>query len=181
MVVGIDIDDTITNTTLLATEVLKKDDRYINLSDYHALEKDELERFITENVINIENSVSLKDNVVEVLKNFKSKGIKIIFITARGDNEFEKLIYLTSVYLNKLGVVYDLVIYRKKHKAEMAKKYGINIFIDDKEEVLDEMKDLNIKTIRFSESNPVSNHLVMNNWKTIEKYIISLLGECNNG
>lgn len=181
MVIGIDIDDTITNTTLLATEVLQKDDRYKSISDYHTLATDELEKFIAKNVINIENNVLLKDNVVEVLKNFKSKGIKIIFITARGDNEFERLIYLTSVYLNKLGVTYDLVIYRKNHKGKIAEKYGIDIFIDDKEEVLDEMKDLNIKTIRFSDSNPVSKHLVMDNWKTIEKYIFSLLGECNNG
>ena len=42
MRIGIDIDNTITETSLLANYLVKKDNKYNEEQDYHNLKKDEL-------------------------------------------------------------------------------------------------------------------------------------------
>ena len=47
MRIGIDIDNTITETSLLANYLVKKDNKYNEEQDYHNLKKDELKDFLT--------------------------------------------------------------------------------------------------------------------------------------
>ena len=68
MRIGIDIDNTITETSLLANYLVKKDNKYNEEQDYHNLKKDELKDFLTRYLEDIVYNVKIKPNVIEVLK-----------------------------------------------------------------------------------------------------------------
>lgn len=182
MVLGIDIDDTITNTTEKALELLKKYPQYEFNDDYHNMSSELLDEFLNKNVEEIQKSVILKEDVISTLKYFKDIGIKIVFITMRGYNKgFEKLIPLTCNYFAKNYIPYDEIVFGKKDKGLIAKEKGVSVFIDDKEEVLDDVKKYGIKTLRMSENNEKSNHEIVTNWKEVKTIIEKLLEVSNGG
>ena len=76
LIIGVDIDDTLTNTTLFANNILKASG-IDNLEDYHDLEQVAFNEFIKKNIKRIQRDVTLKDDAKEVLDWFKRKGIVI--------------------------------------------------------------------------------------------------------
>ena len=84
LTIGIDIDDTITYTSKYANVLLHLDKKYDYIKDYHELPCEDLKKFLEKYLVHIEESVFLKENVLEVLNYWHSKKIKIVFITARG-------------------------------------------------------------------------------------------------
>lgn len=170
MVLGIDIDDTIVKTTIKANELLHGDERYANLEDYHYLEKEEFSKFIDENISEIMILEELFDDVVMYLTKLQSLGVKIIFITARTIRE--EAIALTNMYMLKNKVPYDEIVYKQKSKAKCCMSKNVDIYIDDKEHLLDEVKNLGIDTILFKNGAKSVNHKVMESWQDIYKYVL---------
>lgn len=85
---------------------------------------------------------SIKEDVISVLRYFKNKGHKIVLITARGDektNNLENLrsVGLTSIYFSKNNLIYDEIIFFQSTKGSTCLSEGVDVYIDDKEEVLD--------------------------------------------
>ena len=73
-------------------------------------------------------------------------------------------------YLAQNELEYDKIILGKENKGKIAKEEGIDIFIDDKETVLDDMVENGIKTIRRTEKTD-SKHVSFANWSDIVNYI----------
>ncbi len=178
MNIGIDIDNTITNTSIVSNTLVKQDILYRDVNDYHDLNKEETKDFLSKYLEQIVWNVNIKDDALEVLKYWKSKGYKLVFITARGVEETNnksniKSIYLTSLYFISKGVTFDELVFFQENKSEVCKKYNLDVFIDDKERVLDGVKKAGINTIRITNES-VSNHKIVHNWQEIKNYVDSL-------
>lgn len=167
MIIGIDIDDTLTETSSFANSLVDKD-----IKDYHELERNELLKFVHENIENITMNVEVKKDAIEVLKMGKEKGWKIIFITARGDEEVA--IFKTLLYFKKHDIPFDKIVFKKHSKALTCKKKGVEVFIDDKESVLNEVKEMGIKTIKMGGTR--ENHEVVKSWRELSE-VLERMGE----
>ena len=175
--IGIDIDDTLTKTSELANEILHQNEEFKNILDYHNLDKNTLDFFIRKNIEKIQNDVELNESAKEVIDYLKDNGCKIVFITARGSLGLENLIPITKKYLSNKEIYYDKIIFKQESKVDECIKNNIDIFIDDKEKVLDEIKKANIKTLRFCSSKTISKHEKVSNWLEVKDYIDKILKE----
>ncbi len=174
MNIGIDIDNTITDTSILANRLANN----IKMcKTYHDLDKNDIKKFLTEYLDDIVYNVTLKDDVLTVLNKWQSKGYKIIFITARGSDNVDKLvnekaIYLTSMYFKKLNIPFDEIVFFKSSKAKTVKDYNLDLFIDDKENVLHEIANLGIKVLRFTDLE--SKYETVNSWHEIDMKVMQM-------
>ena len=82
--IGIDIDNTLTNTSIVSNALVKEDKLYHGVLDYHDLNKEEAKDFLSKYLEQVVWNIDIKDDALEVLKYWKNKGYKLIFITARG-------------------------------------------------------------------------------------------------
>ena len=114
MVIGIDVDDTITKTSKCANKLLKNDDKYNYVIDYHDLNSDDYDEFINKYIGNIYDCVPLKEDVVNTLKLWHDEGIKIIFITARGSDNYKDAFSKTGLYFASNDIYFDKIIFKQK-------------------------------------------------------------------
>ena len=166
MNIGIDIDDTMSDTTKLANAILHNEYPNLNIKDYHELKKKDFIKFCELHLSEIQKYMILKDGVVETLKFWKNKGYKIYIITARGSKGMDFLIPITLEFLKNNNIPYDEILFKQERKGNACKNKNIDIFIDDKEKVLDEVKkkNPNIRTIRFLNKMEVSKHESIRSW-----------------
>ena len=102
MNIGIDIDNTLTNTSIVSNTLVKQDILYRGANDYHDLDKEDKKDFLSKYLERIVWNVNIKDDALEVLKYWKSKGYKLVFITARGVEETNNKSNISSIYLSSL-------------------------------------------------------------------------------
>ena len=160
MIIGIDIDDTISNTyeTSLGyafrfnkedlkresnIKSIKANDHYYIRTIFNWTPEDDL-KFWTKYFNNIIDEVKIKPFAKEIINKLKDEGNTIILISARNFGEEFKPEYYTKKWLDKHGIKYDeLIIEEEKRPIIIDKK--IDIFIDDSISNLRSMKDLKIK------------------------------------
>ena len=99
LVIGIDLDDTLIETSKLANKILHENDKYKDLEDFHLLKHSEYQKFLKKHIKDIQENVELKEQAIEVLKWLKEKNFSIVIITARGSKGFDFLIPITEKYL----------------------------------------------------------------------------------
>lgn len=160
MNIGVDIDDTITNTyeTLLTIISMKYGLNHkklisMNLSYEEIFNK--LENFNTyknDLFVIMAKSVTLKENVVDTLKKLKKEGNNIIFITARNSEEYGDPYKLCLEFLEKNNIPYDKLFVDIYDKGSLCKKENIDIFIDDNVRNCNSVKDAGIRTVQFDNS-----------------------------
>lgn len=177
MTIGIDLDDTLIETTKTGNKYLKEFITDNSITDYHDLSKDEYLKFYKVYLYDIQKCAPIKKDALKVLNYLHSKNIRIVFITARGTLGFTDSIPITLEYLKNHDVVYDKIIFKKNHKSASARKEHVDLFIDDKERVLDEIKRLGIRTLRFTKKCEKSKHDTVSSWLDAKKYIDNLIGE----
>ena len=160
MNIGVDIDDTITNTyeTLLTIISMKYglnhkklismnlsyDEVESNLDNYDLYKKDLFSVMA--------KSVTLKENVVEILNKLRDEGNKIILITARNFEEYDDPYKVSVEFLEKNNIPYDKLFVNIHEKGSFCKENNINIFIDDNVRNCDSVKNVGIRTIQFDTS-----------------------------
>lgn len=157
MRIGIDIDDTITNTCEfmmkyvsdyfgLSEEYLVKNNiYYFNLPEELNNKKDFYLSTLEKNLLNI----PLKEKAREVLNKLHEEGNEIIFITRRNKDEYREPVLSTKKQLDFYGIKYNKLICTKdKKKACLDEK--IDIFIDDSMKNLNNVKDVVKKIYLFT-------------------------------
>ncbi len=162
MRIGVDIDDTITDTKVLI-DCLKE----LEFADKKTFTEDEYEQFLRKYDDYIHQNVTLKKGVKEAFNWLKEKGIDIYLITSRG-------IYSknskndTIEFLNKNNIPYDYLICCAKKKERIAKRHGISLFIDDLENICDSMENEDIMSIRVCDIEENSGlKRAFSNWEEI--------------
>ena len=172
MKIGIDIDDTITNTKETTKKYLKMYDHTFDLDSKEDLKNKKTFDFLIRHIEDIQSNVNLKPGVKEAFNELKNMGYEIIIITARGeelDYEYERI---TKDFLNKYNLPYDKIFFGNYPKGNIAKKENLSIFVDDRLYNLDDVSQHGIKCLHFVENlNINSPYKKFNNWDDIIIYL----------
>lgn len=182
MRIGIDIDDTITNTwedilpfySLLfdvPIDKLKKSTPYYSSLD-NKYSLDEYFKLVQPIYDNISPRVSLKKDVVKVLNDLHKRGHKIIFITSRGAG-YTNAYKLTKDYLDRHGIVYDkLLVGANRDKSKVCLDEKIDLFIDDSYKHCVSVSNKGIRVLMaYNYYNKDAEFEHLNDWNDIYKYI----------
>lgn len=182
MKIGIDIDDTITDTWEcliphysktfnVPVDKLKKSIPY-----YPAVEdKVTLEEYF-EKVIPIYDkyirNVPLKENVKEVIDKLYELGHSVVFITDRGKeqhNAYEN----TKGYLDKHQIKYDKLFIKAGDKAKICCEENIDLFIDNSIKHCNFVSECKIEILMFETiyNKDIKEFKHVKNWNEIYEYI----------
>ena len=180
MRIGIDIDDVITDTSLVMKEYI---DKYDENSDIHNhLEEimrgetptQEIKNFFEDNGINIFKNAKVKENASKVMEELLNNGNEIFIITSRGDIKFKGSEKLTVEYLRKNNIKYTKILFNSFEKAKVCKDNEIDVMVDDSAKYCTEIREQNIKTILFtSQVNKLIDVKLprVNNWIELKEKI----------
>ena len=199
MIIGIDIDDTLTdirdelkdaaiNYAKQLGKNISNEDRYIenqnNGNDYqekYGFNYEELKYFLRVIQEEITKNAKPREYVRETIKKLRENGNKIYIITAR-DVEFHDDPYkLSKDWLDNNNIEYDKIIVNAREKAKICKREGIDIFIDDQLANCMKVSNEGIKVIRITSYTEKHGHIINKaNWKEIYEYIEAMNKETIN-
>lgn len=182
MRIGIDIDDTITNSweymipfhsKMFGVSEEKLSERkpyYRSVSDVVTLEQ--YLEWLKVDHDEIAMNIPLRDDVKFYLDKIREDGNEIIFITARG-KAYNDPMKLTEEYLKKHDIKYDKLIVNAKDKSISALSEKIDLFIDDSVFHCKEVFDVGVDVLLFErEYNKDCNDFKrVNSWAMVYDYI----------
>ena len=168
MNIGVDIDDTISNSF----EIIFGDSQIFDIEEMNGTGKvknignipnhyyienmydwDEksIEKFWYKYFKKVLVEATPKPYVKEILKKLKDEGNKIYLITARYEQEgIESVENLTKEWLEKHNITYDKLLMNSEDKLKIAQENKIDIFIDDCLKNCKEVAEGKIKTYMFA-------------------------------
>lgn len=175
MRIGIDIDDTISDTyevsfayaQMYTINELKRDAKIQNssishhfyLKDMHHWDNDEEMNFWHEHYGEIIKQVNPFTFAVDTIKKLKEEGNEIIIITARWPEENADISGITLEWLKRNHIEYDDIILNVNDKAKVALDKKIDLFIDDSFQNCVDVANAGIKTYMMeSRTNKGLNH-----------------------
>ncbi|MBR1376851.1 MAG: hypothetical protein IJ565_03455 [Bacilli bacterium] len=138
MRIGIDIDDTITNTietmdnyaSIYDSSITIRKDKY-RIPDRYNWDQYKCEDFLKNYMEQIISNVSLKEDAVKYINKLHDEGNTIYFITARSDKYSPNVPNITLDYLKNIGIKYDSIITHSRFKDKECIDNNIDIMIDD--------------------------------------------------
>lgn len=186
MKIGIDIDNTITDTLPILKEYCKKyNDEVVkrnlkinekgfasfNIFDWTEEENaDFCLKYLEEVVL----QAKVKENAREVIKKLKEEGNIIYIITARKEPEFSNPYNITEKFLTENGIVYDELLVGKLEKKQFCIENQIDIMIDDEPQNINAISEI-IPVIAFdeiyNENCKGPNVIKVDNWLEIYNII----------
>ena len=162
MNIGIDIDDTISNTEELLFDyaqnytinAMKKEIKDIDsdeitenyVKEFHNWSDEEEKNFFDKYYEKMILNVLPKMYASEIIKKLREEGNKIYLITARFPSDKFDIKEKTKVWLEKNNIEYDELIVNAQHKSKPAKENHIDIFIDDNIRNCTDVSSVGIKT-----------------------------------
>jgi len=190
MNIGIDIDDTITNSSEVFVKYAIKynKEKKINYPiDTTTLDQEKAfgwnnnnkKEFASLYLKKILREANPHQDVVKVIRKLKDSGHKIFFITARTDEEVLGVYDFTREWLLNNNIYFDKLIVNSVDKVNICKANHINVFIDDNYETCKNVfEELNIPVLMFqTKYNEIFsdfNFECVKNWEEI-------LYKINNG
>lgn len=153
MRIGIDIDDTITNTQAMIDLIALREERKIYDETKHWFyeryncSKEEDEQFIRKYVEEFMASATVKDGAAHYIKKLHDEGHSIYIITARSDYYSPNVMDITLDYLAKNDIIYDKIIFKCISKNDICKENNIDLMIDDSIEHIKDIKNDGIDVI----------------------------------
>lgn len=186
MNIGIDIDNTITDTLPILKQYCKKYNEEVvkrnlgineygfatfNLYDWTTEEDiDFCEKYLEEIVL----QAKVKQNAAEVIKRLKEEENKIYIMTARTKPNFRDPYTITEKFLRDNNIIYNELIVGSTKKDELCMKYNIDIMIDDEPQNINAISK-NIPVIVFkAKHNEVcegKNIIKVDNWNQVYEII----------
>lgn len=162
MRIGIDIDDTLTDTKTAFIQILKKygfsEDIYFR--NFFDREK---QRFLYSHHDEIMEITKLKEDAKEVLDKLKKNNNYLIIITARNYNYGKKAVECGKKIIVENNLLIDEIYFDKAEKSEICKDLNIDIMIDDNEEVIRSVEKIGIEGLLFGKK--------VKTWKEVLEYI----------
>ncbi len=184
MRIGIDVDDTITNSydTIidLISKVYNKDSNELKEkgTTYYDIIEDHVNfpgytKFAADNFDTIMPNIPLIDNAKEVINKLHEDGHQIIIITARNDREYSNPYMTTYLYLVKHDILFDKILVNMPDKGPLCKKENIDIFIDDSVINCESAINNGINTYLFDRTFNRNNKDIKRvlNWEEVYKII----------
>ncbi len=163
MVIGLDIDDTITDTfgvmfgygQKYTIEELKRSAEPVKTAGFtnhfycqemHGWTEEESEKFFEKYYSDIINNTEPFMFAIETIRKFKQAGHKIVLITARWDFGDVSVREVTEKWLEQQQIPYDVLVVNAKTKQEAALENKLDIFVDDSFENCKSVSNVGIKT-----------------------------------
>ena len=142
MVIGFDLDDTITNSSDTFVKYAKKYnaenniDYRININELDCEKafgwtKKQKEEFLNLYLEAILMESVPRENAVDVINRLYNCGNKIIIITARSNTEINNMYELTKTWLEKHRIKYNKLVINSKQKHQDCLNNNVSIFVDD--------------------------------------------------
>lgn len=174
MKIGIDIDDTITDSYDLIVDTfadcnsIDKTIFYNNKMSYKEIEK-RFNNYLDFSIMTFEKimpHVKLKDNVKETINTLHKLGYSIEIVSARNKTEYSNPYELTYKYLKENGIYFDHIHTNVFDKGAFCQTHNIKILIDDSIENLNKAKKHGIKPILFNNifNEDCHDFIRLNNW-----------------
>ena len=171
MRIGVDVDNTITNTFEYLLELKKKYNNDL-VDDYHNWDTDTRNAFLEKYLKEIWENCTVKENCKNVIDKLRNDGHKIIIASYRQNIYGINSLELLKTYLNKNNIVVDEIYTGITKKGEFCKKHLIDLYIDDKLENLKDINNNSIDVIQFY--NPfekVGKYKVVKSWDELYKMV----------
>lgn len=181
MNIGIDIDDTISDTYAVlfpyaekyTAEELKRNIEFsgkelkthLYVETFHNWSEEEAKNFWRKYYQEIMEKVRPKVLAKEVIEKLKEEGKHIYLITARFPSEEFDIEELTRKWLGNYGIMYDELIMNAQNKVEIAIEKKIDIFIDDSYKNCSTVANSGIKT--YMMDFIINNNLGEGNYKRV--------------
>ena len=183
MHIGIDIDDTITNSWEclipyyskmfdISEDVLRASKPYYN-SIKHLISLDEYYKMMLPLYDEVTPNVELKPDVKEVIDKLYDLGYHVTFITARGIDHTDA--YGESKgYLDKHHIRYDKVITNARNKVAVCEEEKIDLFIDDSVRNCLAVSAAGIETLLFETNynNDCEDVKRVKTWNEVYEYLL---------
>ncbi|MBQ7453344.1 MAG: hypothetical protein IJS68_03675 [Clostridia bacterium] len=200
MIIGCDIDHTITDYEELETEyVLRylkeigfygkivKPNEFFVLARFGFSDHD-CWNFYDSFGAEIALNSPIKKDCDKIIHSLRESGDKFIFITARGETHLisHNPYVLTHKWMKKSGIEYDKLICRDHSKVDIAIKNNVDLFIDDSINVCKRLSERGVPTILVSAThNKEEKELPKGctraeNWQEVQKIILKLKEEKEN-
>lgn len=154
MKIGIDIDNTITDTLTILKQYCKKyNDEVVkrnlpmnekgfattNLYDWTEGEEGEFCRKYLEEAV---MQAKIKENADKVIKKLKEEGNTIYIITARLKHHFKQPYEITEKFLKENGIVYDELMVGITDKKQCCIDNDIDILLDDEPQNINSVSEI---------------------------------------
>lgn len=182
MIIGIDIDDTVSLTNDKMVEEACRFDReqlkgkgyknrkaysFMEMFYWSVLDVDAFLKYIRASKFFLE--VEPIDGAVQYINKLYDEGNKIVFITRR-ENTF-KVKSMTKKWLKKHGFKYNKLVLGAKKKGEVCEKEGVSFFVDNDIKNVYDVLNCGIDAILMADSyNKDENELVrVENWQELYK------------
>ncbi len=184
MKIGIDVDNTITNTIPILKEYCRRyndevvkrnlkinEKGYTTVTLYDWTAEENL-IFCNKYFHEIFLKVDVKEKAREIIEKIKNEGNEIYIITARSEPTVIDPYNITKVFLDKNNIVYDKIIVNCKDKYKYCKENDIEIMIDDEPRNINLISEI-IPVIAFkgiyNENCNGKNVIKVNTWEEAYK------------
>lgn len=179
MKIGIDIDDTITDTYYKVLEYISKEknidfetlkEKNYNYDElYDGVDYPPMGEFIWNNFYKIIPTIEVKKDAVKIMEKIINDGHEIILITARSHAKPNQ----TEEYLKEKRVPYNKFFECIHDKGKLAKEENIDLFIDDSINNCSQVLRNNINVLLFDApyNKNCNDYNRVCNWKEVYEYI----------
>jgi acid phosphatase class B len=163
MRIGIDIDDTLVNTSESFEEVIKKHNINFSKNWKDEWTKDEMNFIFNKYLAEILLGAKFKENSIKIVNQLHELGHELIVITARSNNYCETIKEKTLEILKREDLKISEFYFEQNKKSDLAKKLNVDLMIDDSKYVYDNMKNDGIDCILFGDK--------IKTWNEVLEYI----------
>ena len=177
MRIGIDIDDTIVNTSEMCINYVKKLDKKYgeNIKDIITdnIKNPVVTLFYDNYLYDVIAHAKLKEDAVKVI-NELYRDNEIYFITARSERFIEDVDNMTKNLLDSYNIKYNKIITGAGKKAELCVENNIDLLIDDSIKHCTNLSNIGIDTLLFNSINNKdieTNLKRVYNWNEVYDYV----------
>ncbi len=163
MRIGIDIDDTLTDTKASIDKVIKKYNINMKKRYNNKFTMEDINFIFGNYCDEIFSDAKIKKGAKEAISKLKNDGHELFIITARDNNYSNNTKKFTYNFIEENKLDITEIYFGQYKKSDLAKKLKINLMIDDNKNVCENMKKENIETILFGDK--------IKTWEEVLKYI----------
>lgn len=177
MRIGIDIDDTIVNTSEMCINYVKKLDKKYgeNIKDIITdnIKNPVVTLFYDNYLYDVIAHAKLKEDAVKVINELYCDN-EIYFITARSERFIKDVDNMTKNLLDSYNIKYNKIITGAGKKAELCVENNIDLLIDDSIKHCTNLSNIGIDTLLFNSINNKdieTNLKRVYNWNEVYDYV----------
>lgn len=184
MILGIDIDDVVTESSLALiahakvheTEICERGDILDHLPEVMrgGIPFPSVETYLHRFMADIMAAAAVKENAVEVLHRLKEAGHQIVYITARGENLFPGSTEVTKKLIAEKDFPCDGIVFNSVDKYKDCCDQHVDLMIDDSVKNCTDIAAGGIPTLLFTSTvnqDAKTDLDRVDNWLQLEAYV----------